>query len=790
MIRVLVSLPALALLAPAAAGQWVVFTEDPSRLDAPADVGAADVEEKDYAWGDVDRDGDTDLVVVRKQPWTTTGRRTNVLLLNEDGVLTDRTADFATASDVADDQGFLTPTNDRDVVLVDVDGDEWLDIVTAVALTDNDAKHLSHPRVYMNLGEIDGVWQGFRYEDDRIPLMHPEAGPRFASVAAGDVTGDGAPDLHFSDYDDGGPQIFDYNDRLLINDGTGHFNDETTLRLTAEMYTSDFGIANAIADMNDDGVNDIVRLTSNSVPYHIGIAYNNPDNEGFFNLYEGVYSLAPYEMAVGELNGDGRLDIVAIDDGTDRYLLNQGNDPEGKADFLTFAFPLQTSILHAGNVVIHDFDQDGWNDVIIADADVTLAGCNDRAFLLHNQGDPPDVTFEEEGEVIPFGMLSGVHDVAAFDLDGNGWTDLVIGRCTGTEIWLNEPPVGVNFSYPNGLPELVDVDEPSIFPVQLEPFGDTIVPGTPAIHVSVNGGPFVADPLTDLGEGVYEAALAAGECADRLRFYLSAELSGGLDFTDPPTAPGSAYFAVATSGAEIVVSDSIEGDVSGWTIVSDPSLTFGAWEQAVPNATIFNSALAAPGEDATPDPDGTMAFVTGNGPVGGEAGSYDVDGGPTYLISPVVDLAGSDALVSYARWAFTSVGTPDSLTVEVSNDGGASWTPVESVSDTGSAWETATFLVGDFVEPTSQLRVRFGVCDCPNDSVTEAGIDDFVVTTLCAGGGCPADLDGDGTVGITDFLQLLSAWGPNPGHPADLDGDGTVGITDFLQLLASWGPCP
>ena len=55
---------------------------------------------------------------------------------------------------------------------------------------------------------------------------------------------------------------------------------------------------------------------------------------------------------------------------------------------------------------------------------------------------------------------------------------------------------------------------------------------------------------------------------------------------------------------------------------------------------------------------------------------------------------------------------------------------------------------------------------------------------------CPADLDGDGEVGIVDFLDLLAAWGPNPGHAADLDGDDVVGIVDFLELLASWGPCP
>ncbi len=54
---------------------------------------------------------------------------------------------------------------------------------------------------------------------------------------------------------------------------------------------------------------------------------------------------------------------------------------------------------------------------------------------------------------------------------------------------------------------------------------------------------------------------------------------------------------------------------------------------------------------------------------------------------------------------------------------------------------------------------------------------------------CPWDLNGSGDVGINDFLDLLAAWGPNPGHPADFDDDGFVGITDFLALLAAWGPC-
>ena len=54
---------------------------------------------------------------------------------------------------------------------------------------------------------------------------------------------------------------------------------------------------------------------------------------------------------------------------------------------------------------------------------------------------------------------------------------------------------------------------------------------------------------------------------------------------------------------------------------------------------------------------------------------------------------------------------------------------------------------------------------------------------------CPADIGGDGTVGITDLLTLLGAWGPNPGHPADIDDNGFVGQTDLLMMLAAWGKC-
>ena len=80
----------LAVASAPAAAQWVEFADETgTRLSGDAATLLDDTEEKDYAWGDVDKDTDIDLVVVRKEPFTTSGKRTNLLLLNEGGVLYD-----------------------------------------------------------------------------------------------------------------------------------------------------------------------------------------------------------------------------------------------------------------------------------------------------------------------------------------------------------------------------------------------------------------------------------------------------------------------------------------------------------------------------------------------------------------------------------------------------------------------------------------------------------------------------------------------------------------------------
>ncbi|HIB00978.1 MAG TPA: hypothetical protein EYO31_03590 [Phycisphaerales bacterium] len=60
-------------------------------------------------------------------------------------------------------------------------------------------------------------------------------------------------------------------------------------------------------------------------------------------------------------------------------------------------------------------------------------------------------------------------------------------------------------------------------------------------------------------------------------------------------------------------------------------------------------------------------------------------------------------------------------------------------------------------------------------------------TTLAATLPCPADLNSDGVVNVSDMLHIISEWG-NTGR-ADLNGDSIVNVSDLLWLLDSWGDC-
>lgn len=740
--RALAVAAAIAASAVTARAQWANFQDQTAtRLVASPALGAADPEEKDYAWADFDQDGDIDLVVVRKSPATSTGHFPNVLFMNENGVLTDRTAAKASASLVAGSQGMLDATNDRDVVVVDVNGDGWVDLVTCTTLTAGQPQYIRVPRVYVNRGANLGVWQGFLYDDAlRINDAIWNGDHRFCSVAAGDVDNDGDQDLYFGDYQQGGARPADIDDRLLLNNGAGYFTDVTSARMTAEMVESSFAMKVAMVDMNLDGKLDIIKDDALNAPQGISISYNNgTGGPGFFGTYQVAYGNAPYHFHIGDLNNDNLPDMIVSDDGQDRYILHTGV-VGGQATFSpTIAFSYTGGggdDGFGGNNIIADLNNDGWNDAIIADFDVDVAGCGRRCHIFRNLGNAPNVTLQEEqigSNVvgIPTSMLTGTYDVAVFDVNGDGWKDMVIGRCSGTQVWINQPPSGMSFAIAGGPPVFIAPGVARQIDVTATGIG-TIVPqvGTGRLFHSVNNAPFTSVVMADVGPGQFRASLPAmANCADSVRWYVAVGAQGGATFTDPPTAPGGSYAATAAVGTTPVYDSNFEKAVTGWSVVNT-TLTSGAWQIATPIGTTVSGQFAAPPEDGESSTAATRCWVTQNGLPGGTASAADVDGGPTDLISPLLNFAGTDGFVGYRRWFFSST-SEDTLVVSVSNDNGATWTTVETVASSGNnQWIQRQFRVGQFVAPTASVRVRFRASDNPNNSTVEAGMDVFTAAAF------------------------------------------------------------
>ncbi len=157
-----------------------------------------------------------------------------------------------------------------------------------------------------------------------------------------------------------------------------------------------------------------------------------------------------------------------------------------------------------------------------------------------------------------------------------------------------------------------------------------------------------------------------------------------------------------------------------------------------------------------------------------------------------------DTLASFSNWGpHLDVGAPSPGILAPSNQGVSSYTP--NFGGTSAASPHVAGLAGLVlsVDPTlTPDEVRTFINENADD-LGAPGFDDFFgngrinsdATIAAVNRRCPADLDGDGSVGILDLLALLAAWGTDTGGPPDFDGDGNVGILDLLTLLANWGPC-
>jgi hypothetical protein len=139
------------------------------------------------------------------------------------------------------------------------------------------------------------------------------------AVVAADVNGDGIPDLIVSNVLPANSEV-----EVMLGNGNGTFRPAQTFAVDREPS------ALAVADVNGDGKPDVI--VTNEGSYDVGVLLGN--GNGTFAQQQTFNSgFKPIALCVADLNGDGRLDLVATNDlsGTTNLssvghvLLNSGN---------------------------------------------------------------------------------------------------------------------------------------------------------------------------------------------------------------------------------------------------------------------------------------------------------------------------------------------------------------------------------------------------------------------------------------------------------------------------------
>jgi len=289
------------------------------------------------------------------------------------------------------------------------------------------------------------------------------------------------------------------------------------------------------------------------------------------------------------------------------------------------------------------------------------------------------------------------------------------GRIVLDELMLtNDYPayfVPMSMALPGAAPEFVPPHVPTHINVEIFEGDDSVVAGSPTIHYRYDGGAWLSAPLERIAGELWRGTLPAPECGDAPEYYFTAQGDVSGTFYLPPGGSGNPYVSYVGNYIPIL-DDDFEAD-SGWSVQSQAGMTSGIWQRAIPGGWADNS----PPHDF----DGSgRCYVTDNRP------TYDVDGGPTHLISPLLDLSGTgNPVMRFANWFTCDDPLPpaqDFLDVFVSSDDGATWVQAAHLAS-HTDWELRQVYFADFIPLTATVRVRFTTVDSPNNSLTEAGVD-------------------------------------------------------------------